>query len=196
MTKISTQEVNRKLLHLSSLVYPMFYWVFCSKIQMLFVTGFIFIFILSIDFLRKKNQKINIIFCKCFKLLLRDKEKSSFTGSTYFMLGTFLTILLFPKSIAIVGLCVLIVSDTCASIFGILYGTKKICGKSLEGSVAFVISAIIISYFGYIFFQLPLNYGILAAIVAMIAELVSSKIKVDDNVLIPIAYSLTFFLLL
>ena len=65
-------------------------------------------------------------------------------GSTYFIFSAILTILLFPKSIAIVSLLILILSDTAAAIIGKWIGRIRIFGKTLEGSMAFLITSLLI----------------------------------------------------
>lgn len=192
MQHLPSVEILRKLVHLSSLIYPLLYLV-VSKPTMLLITFTLLIVLFSFDYLRKSNKIFNQFFCKYCGFALRDSEKSgNFTGSTYFMLGTFLSILFFPQNITILALFVLIISDTFASIVGISFGKRKILNnsKSIEGAIAFLLSAFVISIVGLIVFKLPLLPLVIASIFATFLELLSKKIKIDDNILIPLGYGL------
>lgn len=194
--KIPKEEIFRKLLHLSSLVYPVFY-LFRDKSFVLIITGIILFFVSLFDLMRLKIYSLNKIFSKYCNFLIRKEEEIKIAGSTYFMIGTFLSVFLFEKRIAIASLFVLVISDTFASIIGLLYGKNKIVGsKSLEGSVAFFLSCFLISYF---FFDSKGNVLIsitLTSIIVTALELFSKKIKIDDNILIPIGYGVlaSFFI--
>ena len=154
------------------------------------MTGSIFLTVLLIDIFRIFNKSVNDIFCKYLKFTIRENEKKGFTGSTYFMCGTFFTILLFPRDIAIVSLCVLVISDTCASVVGISIGRVKIVGsKSLEGTLAFFISALTVSYFGWVYFGLLPYLLFISSFVTTIMELFNKQLKCDDNILIPIGFA-------
>jgi diacylglycerol kinase (CTP) len=195
--KISTQEISRKLIHLSSLIYPILYIILSSKKIMLIIVATIFLILLAIDIIRKYNKSINNHFCKIFRFTIRKKEQNNFMGSTYFMFGTFCAIALFSQKIAILSLYIIIISDTFASIIGISYGKIKILSsKSLEGSLAFLISAISISCFGGLYFDLPIIPLIISSFFATILELFNKKLRCDDNILIPIGYGLSASILL
>jgi dolichol kinase len=184
------QEIFRKIIHLSSLCYPLFYLLTNDKLLVLVITGTIFLMVLSIDVLRIFNKNVNDIFCKYLKFTIRENEKKGFTGSTYFMCGTFFTILLFPRDIAIVSLCVLVISDTCASVVGISIGRIKLVGnKSLEGTLAFFISALTVSYFGWVYFGLLPYLLFISSFVTTIMELFNTQLKCDDNILIPVGFA-------
>lgn len=176
------QEILRKFIHLSSILYP-FLYTFLEKREMLVITFLLAFFLLLIDVLRTESKLIRNFFNKFFAVISRKNEiDGKFYGSTYFMIGTFLTILLFEKQIAIFALLVLIISDTCASLFGKAIRSRKIYqDKTLAGFLSFAISASVISAFINPWF-------IIAGFLTGIAELYAKKIKIDDNLLIPIFY--------
>lgn len=200
MQKIASREIVRKLIHLSSLIYPLLYLVLQDRQVMLFLTGAILMLVLSVDVLRNLNAPFNILFCRWFGASLRLHERKqrynmhfAVTGSTYFMAGVVLTIWLFPKNIAILAICVLIISDTCAALFGMAYGKSRLFGshKSLEGFLAFLCSAGLISFVGSFYFQLHWLPLLLAVITTSLLELFSDKLKCNDNLLIPVSYGFT-----
>lgn len=192
---ITKQEIWRKVIHLSSLVYPILYANFLEKSQIVTIISVIFFALIATEFLRKFDA-FNKLFCKMFAFALRSKEMSAKVGATYFIAGILITTLLFEKKIAIISMSVLIISDTFASIIGISFAQKlpmrKIFApifapfkKSVEGFLAFAIScfAILMFAFGTIS---PVVCGVVAVAVAFV-ELVSQKCKIDDNLSIPIA---------
>jgi glycerol-3-phosphate acyltransferase PlsY len=124
-----------------------------------------------------------------FGRVLREEEKSTFMGSTYFIFSTILTILLFPKSIAIASLLILILSDTAAALVGKWIGRIKIFGKTLEGSTAFLFTSLLIIW---VYPNLNRFSGSLAALGATLIEVL--PIKGSDNLTIPlVAGAIMFF---
>jgi dolichol kinase len=102
-------------------------------------------------------------------------------GSTYFLFSTLLTILLFPKPIAIASLLILILADTSAALVGKGIGKIPIFGKTLEGSMAFFLCALLIVW---IYPSLSRFSGSLAALGATVIEILPTRI--DDNFTIPL----------
>jgi len=109
-------------------------------------------------------------------------------GSTYFLLASVLVIWLFSKPIAMVSVLILIISDTCAAWVGKGIGRVAIFTKTLEGSLAFLLSAFLIawSYPG-----LNRLSGSLAALGATVIELL--PIPIDDNLTIPLVAGAIMF---
>lgn len=179
------KEIFRKLIHLSSIIYPILYIFFLSKKQMLFITCSIAVFLIMLDIIRKYCTPIKRISAKIFYYVCREKElEGAVLGSTYFMIGTFLTILFFSKKIAVASLFILIISDTAASLVGKAVPSRKLYQhKSLSGFIAFIISSIIISAFFNYFFIIP-------SIAVAFLELYAQKLRIDDNLLIPVSYGI------
>jgi dolichol kinase len=124
-----------------------------------------------------------------FGRVLREEERRSLMGSTYFLFSSVLTILLFPKSIAIASLLILILSDTAGALVGKSIGRVRIFRKTLEGSGAFFLSSLLIVWS---YPQLNRFSGSLAALGATLVEVL--PIRVDDNLTIPIvAGAIMFF---
>jgi len=126
---------------------------------------------------------------KYFSIFSRKWElEGEIYGATHFMLGTFFSIFFFEKNIAIIAIIVLVVSDTCASFVGKLISSPKLIGdKSLSGFLAFFISSFLISIF---FYKESLFIMLLISFITAIVELISKKIQIDDNLLIPITFGL------
>ena len=116
-------EVKRKLIHLLSLNIPIWY-IFLDKNIALIIIGVLLILSIIIDIGSKRVQFINNIFKFFFGDILRKHEKKKkkirLNGASWLMISAFLTILIFPKFIAVVALTILIISDISSSYgFGI-----------------------------------------------------------------------------
>jgi len=182
-------EIKRKMVHLATLVIPVGYALTSEETVLLFLIPF-FLALLLVDFLRHFHSGMASLFEKYFfRRVLREEEKATFMGSTYFIFSTILTILLFPKSIAIASILILILSDTAAALIGKWMGRIQIFGKTLEGSTAFMITSLLIVW---IYPHLNRYSGSLAALGATCIEVL--PIKVNDNLSIPlVAGAIMFF---
>ncbi len=117
-------------------------------------------------------------------LFERFDRPSKFTaqGAIIFFVGILAAVLLFPQFIAAVSILVLAICDAAATITGHYAGKHRMIGnKTLEGTIAFCVSAFIL----LIFFIRPLA-AIAVAVVIAIVELVTPS-YVDDNLIIPVA---------
>jgi len=178
---ITKVEILRKIVHLATLVVPFGYALTSEETAILFLVPF-FLALLSVDLVRHFHSGMASLFRKYFfGRVLREKEESTLMGSTYFIFSTILTILLFPKSIAIASMLILILSDTAAALIGKWIGRVKIFGKTLEGSMAFLITSLLIVWTYPHLNRLP---GSLAALGATLIELL--PIKLNDNLSIPL----------
>jgi dolichol kinase len=185
------QEVLRKLIHLSSLWIPLgAYFSSPEKfLPLLYVTSFITVLF---DVLRHYNKTISKIFNLFFAPLLRPHEQVELmlTGSSYMMIAASCCFLAFPRDIAIFAMSVLIISDSAAALVGKKFGNIKILDKSLEGLLAFIVSGLLVALYIWLNFDLELHWllnGFASVIIAGIVELISSKIKIDDNLTVPLA---------
>jgi len=124
------------------------------------------------------------------------KESPGFLlPDTYFVLSAFLTFAVFPHNIALASLLFLTFGDAVSTVIGVNFGRHKVYrGKSLEGTAAFFISAVvlalIISHLPR--HRLPFGVGITGAAVASLVELFS--IPPDDNFSVTILSGLSMFL--
>jgi dolichol kinase len=181
-------EIQRKIVHLLGLAIPIGY-SFTSEETAVTVILFIFLAFLAVDLLRFFHRGTASLFNKfIYGKVLREGERVSLMGSTYYLFSALLTILLFPKPIAIVSILILILSDTCAALVGKGIGRVRIFHKTLEGTVAFFLSALIIVLLHPGVERLP---GALGALGAGVIELL--PIPLDDNLTIPFAAGAIMF---
>lgn len=181
-------EIKRKIVHLATLIVPVGYGLTSEETVILFLVPF-FLALLLVDLLRHFHPGMASLFRKYFfGRVLREEEKPALMGATYFIFSTLLTILLFPKSIAIASILVLIVSDAAAALTGKGIGRIKIFGKTLEGSLAFLITSLLIVW---VYPHLDRLSGSLAALGATLIEIL--PIRVNDNLSIPLVAGVIMF---
>lgn len=180
---ISSHEYVRKAIHLLNLVIPLSYcYIFPNKIDFLKILFGLTCLFLFIDVIRNKFPFIKIFFIKIFGKMLRNHEiKGKFTGATWVMIASLLTISLFPKNIAILSLVFMSLGDTFAALVGRKFGKVAFFNKTFEGFLGGLLPCIIIAFY---FNSLPLYVSIVGAFSAMIIEIV--PIPIDDNLSIPV----------
>lgn len=196
--KTLRNELYRKSIHLSSVWMPLLIYFAPQKLSLL-IFAVLFTADLFIEYgCYKKISWTRKLFEGLFIKTLRGREirKNRFrpSGSVYLLGSAFLSVWLFPAAIAAIGMSIALISDTCAAIFGKVFGTRRIYGtKSLEGTAMFFLSALyIMTACNPIF---PFAWaGVAACTAATLCELYESILKIDDNLSIPLAvgFILTF----
>lgn len=191
-------EILRKSIHLCSLSIPIVYY-FIPRSTALIILGILTAIALFLDLGRYLSPAIGKFFYKIFGFLLRpheiDYKKRNLNGATYVLLSGFICVLIFPKVIVVTAFAVLIISDTLAALIGRRFGKHKFLFKSLEGTLAFFISGIIVVLLSpkieYRFSEYII--GIVSTAFGAIVENVSFGLA-DDNLVIPISIGAAMWL--
>ncbi|MCD6319812.1 MAG: hypothetical protein J7M03_03940 [Candidatus Desulfofervidaceae bacterium] len=180
----------RKTWHLlGSLIPLIYYFSDLSAKQAAFVIFIIFLCVGFLDTLRLIYTPFNNWFLTHFGILVKEKERHSLTGSTYYFLATSLTLFFFPKKIATCAIFYLTLGDPIAAIVGHYFPLIHIWRqKSLGGSLANFLVCLSI---GNLFF--PFKIAILGALVATLAELFS---PIDDAISVPLCSAVVLYFLL
>ena len=105
------------------------------------------------------------------------------SGSSWVFMGAGFTAYLFNEKVAVIALLVMSLSDSSAALIGIKYGTTRLFNKSLEGTLAFLISTYLIIF---LLSSASLMLLLIATITATVIELFSTP-KFNDNIFIPVA---------
>lgn len=185
------QELRRKSIHLLGLIFPILY-VFTTQQTAIIGVGCLLAFVLGIELLKARFPAFRAMFMRIFSSMLRSQEqKGGLTGATYYLIGSFLCVLLFDKTLAIVCLCFLTLGDLFAALIGKQWGRIKLFSrKSLEGSLAcFIVCTAVALLIG-----LHPVVAIGGALVATLIELLPTG--VDDNITIPLISGLAMHLLI
>jgi dolichol kinase len=174
-------EIRRKVMHTYPIIIPIGYRYLSKETALLIMLPICALYVFC-DVFRHVHQGFKEIFDRIITTnFLREHEKYGLIGSSYFIFGALLSIILFPKPVAIASLYILIVCDAAAAIVGTGWGQTRIYNKSLEGSLAFFLSGMIV-----IPFAMPdhLLWGALAVLGAALVELLPTGL--DDNLTIPL----------
>jgi len=198
-----TQELLRKSVHFLSLSMPIGY-IFMTKETILLILIPLMFLLIILDISTKRISFLRSLYLKLFGPMLRKHEINSkqvfLNGASWVLISAVLTIFIFPKIIAIVALSVLIISDVFAALVGRKFGKRNfldIKNKSWEGSIAFFVSALLVSIvYGFIF-DLSYFYFIIsffASISAAMGEALAKEVlHSDDNLTIPISFGITMW---
>lgn len=123
------------------------------------------------------------------RYLLRAEEQLKQSAAVPYAMAILLTILSFPQVIAVASIYTLAFADPLSAIIGIRFGKHKIKkGKSLEGSIAFLVAAFLsIALAFYTAGFSGISIWVMAFIVAVFAAIFELfPIKLDDNLTIPL----------
>lgn len=187
-------ELARKAIHICSIAIPLIYYHIPQKLALLLLT-ILFLGFFLVDVVKMVSKPVAAWYFKTFGTLLRphekDETKKRLNGATFVTMSALITVALFPKLIAIAAFSILIIADTAAALVGRKFGKIPLFAKTVEGSIAFLVAAILVVLLTP---NLNLWISIGLAIVATVAEVVPLKVKgytVDDNLVIPLA-SATF----
>ena len=183
-------ELRRKGVHLAGLFVPISY-IFIDRYQAIIAVGILVFVALTIELLKVLWPSFRAVFYQVFTPLLRSHERNgAITGATYYLIGAFLPILLFPKILAIVCIFFMILGDVAAALIGKKWGrTKLFPRKSLEGSLACFLVCILIALVKF-----NPAVAIIGAVVATVVEVLPTKL--DDNLTMPLLSGLAMYLVL
>jgi len=155
----------RKMYGLFGLIFPIIY-LLLGRGFTLFLSVLSLVIVIIFEIYRKMDRNFNRKFFKKYSSVLKDSEKGAMLSWTWLLIGTFLTIFLFQKEIAILTLFFTSLGNFAASFVGTFYGRFSVGHKNAEGSVGMfivcLITGLIFFSFGFIEFGLML-VGVFAA---------------------------------
>ncbi len=155
-------ELKRKSLHLTGLVVPLFYGLFGRDVTLTLIGVAFFLFVVLepfriIEELRdniKRRLKIYVdndvierveVLEKQIQEITREHERYRVAAHIYFAAAAFIVVYFFPPEIAVGAITVATVGDALAAIVGKSFGRHRFSnGKSLEGSLSYFISGLLI----------------------------------------------------
>ena len=181
---ISKEEIIRKFIHISSGILISVLYIVSEKDLLIITLLFTLFVILFLEVLRFRGM-VSVPF-------LRDREKKKIGGHAFFMLGAFISILLFDKQIAIASILMLAIGDAAS---GLAQAVKR---RTLDREEAYkrgikppdvILIMLSVSFLVSYYTIDSLTIAISGAIGATIADGVHLRIygiSIDDNLTIPL----------
>ncbi|MBR1604813.1 MAG: phosphatidate cytidylyltransferase [Alphaproteobacteria bacterium] len=199
LNKSIKKEFYRKLIHLSSLWIPALIY-FTHKGTAIVLLSIIFLGDAVLEYGNYKKwpwarKSFGFLFFKTLRKKETNRNLFQVSGSMYVLFSAIICTMFFSKPIAVIALTIMLISDTCAALFGKAYGTRHLRNnKTLEGTTALFVSALaIVVIYNPLF---PVTYAsILACTAATLAEMYEDKIEIDDNLSIPLFVGLILSIL-
>ncbi len=191
-----TAEISRKVLHVSSATSAVLYLFVTREWLIGLLVGAVLI-ALVVEVLRRLPGAFAGAYSGALGFMMRPSEWDRLTGATYALIGSLLSVILFPKPIAIAVIFILSVSDAAASLIGLRFGRARFLGKSLAGSLAFFLTSLLI-----VWAVLPdaRGVGFVAAIIATVMEALPTlrigPVELNDNLSIPLVTGAALWLML
>ena len=191
-------EVVRKSIHLVSFSIPTVYY-FITKELALWILVPITLAFLAVDIARYVSPPVARWFYRWFKWLLRRHEQDHTTmrlsGATNVLLSAVFCVAVFPKIITVSAFAILIISDITSALVGRRYGRHRFLAKSLEGTLSFFATAVLVILVAPKVEGSSAEYliGFVAAAVGALVE--ASSIRLDDNISVPVSIGFTLWLL-
>ncbi|MFQ3306918.1 MAG: dolichol kinase [Candidatus Midichloriaceae bacterium] len=188
-------ELYRKGIHLLGILIPVLYYYTNKRtIMLMLIALFASSLIFDILRIRYKILRFSVFTKLAFDKIFRKHEETNLSGLTYACIGMLISLLLVSEVIFNLAILILVISDTSSAILGKIFGKHELIDhKTFEGSLAFLITSCLISYFVTIVYDqnyVFLCYAIITSVVATLIELFSKRLHIDDNLSIPLTVSI------
>lgn len=183
-------HLARRVWHFLGVIFILALYVVIPPRQAPYVAISIAAFMISFDWARLRNARLNRLFQWMFRWVIREDERHKFAASTAMLAGITVIICFFPRNVVMLTLLFLALGDPTASYFGIRFGKDKLIGnKSLQGSMAafavcFFLALLFYSYMDLMSERLFITC-LLAGLIGAVSELVPIW-KLDDNFVFPV----------
>ena len=188
-----SQEVKRKLVHLSSL------WMAAALLLLprtfcVILFGVMTVLTVLVEYAYYRQVPI-ITPCYGFFFgrMLRDYGEGKFhlSGGAPVLAAACVSALFFKPPYSALAMATMLLADTAAALIGRRFGKHRFPnGKSLEGCLAFFVTGTLVMVAGFLAFAYPplvLAGGLLGIVAATLLELFNCELHLDDNFTIPLA---------
>ena len=193
-------QIARRLFHmLNGGIIATLYAISFSHSQMVHFLGTIACLLYVVEQIRINYPENAAKLLPFTKFIIRAEEQLKESAMVPYAMAVLLTIITFPKPIALIGIYSLAIADPISAIVGIKFGKHKITPtRSIEGGVAFFLTIFLVSlfvlsaYFGsfsFLSFFISLLLGLICAVFDLI------PVKIDDNLTIPLFTSLALWII-
>lgn len=202
------RELRRKGFHFSGLIIPAVYYLglrfripgsdrpWLTEESAGWIIGAGAASYLVLEIVRLRDPLANRLFVRLFRVILRPSEVTEITGSAYYLVGAFLSVLLFPPVIAIAAILFLVFGDFAAALVGTSIGRIKLFPpKSLEGSAGCLVACLGVGLALFWHVKPVWPVATLLALAGAVATTVVECLpwRLNDNLTIPLAAGLTLW---
>jgi len=173
-------KLVRKIVRLGAIVIPILYLTTSRKVAG-WVTGVILLIFIIFEIIRRIKPELHKV--RMFKILLKSDEPARLlSGYTFFIISSFIVIMLFSEGIGGLSLIFLTLGDLVAELVGLNFGRfRTFPGKSLEGSLGCFSICLLSGFIVMIFLDVSLLQVLIGSIVATFVESIP---KIEDNLFI------------
>ena len=182
---------GRRLFHIGmGTIVAATYGFFLDHQQAVFILGAGACIFYILEQVRLSYPESASFFKIASQYLLRAEEQLQESAALPYAISILLTMISFPKVVAIIGILTLAWADPLSALIGIRFGKKKIMsGKSYAGSFAFFITTFICCLGCLTVFGPGFDYNLIfvslgVALVVACFELI--PLRLDDNLTIPL----------
>ncbi len=184
-------HLGRRLLHMmSGITVAVAYGLFFTHPQAIQLLGTIACLAYVIDRIRVAYPEVARKLAPLTQFFLRAEERLKESSMIPYVMGVLLTLLSFPKPIALVSISILALADPLSALIGILYGKHHVVQeKTLEGSLAFFVISLLCSFsilLGLTQGAWWMILGVSFLLSLAVTALEMLPIKLDDNLTIPL----------
>ena len=196
----SNLQIARRLFHMGNgVTIASVYLISLTHQQMIHVLGTILCVLYIVEQIRINYPEMAQKLLPITKFIIRAEEQLKESAMMPYMAAVLLTIITFPKPIALVAIYTLAIADPLSAIIGIKFGKHKIVKhKSLEGSAAFFVATLTCSLIILSGYHGSIN-GLIVFISIALALLASAfeviPLKIDDNLTIPLFTAFALWIL-
>ena len=157
-----------------------------------------FVCFTAIEYARLKIPKVNKVAIKVLGPIMRENEINRISGTPFYVGSVLLSVIIFPKLIAILSILYLGIGDPISSLFGIIWGDlgpRFANGKSLIGTAAGMGICCVITFVCMLFSSIPAGPAFLISLAGGLAgggaEMI--PLEIDDNFSIPLVSGLALW---
>lgn len=182
---------GRRFFHMASgMAVALSYALFFSHAQIVHLLGTIACVAYVFDRIRVAYPETAQKFEWLTNFFLRAEEQLKESAMIPYAIGILLTLLSFPKSVALIAICILALADPLSAIIGINYGKRHwVKEKTIEGSVAFLSISFACAFL--ILWNMSSGLWWQVLLISLLLSLLVSAfemipLKIDDNLTIPL----------
>jgi dolichol kinase len=184
-------QLGRRLVHLAngSAIATAYALLFTHQ-QIIHVLGTLACVVYVLDRIRIHYPELAQRLPTLNALFFRAEEQVKEAAMTPYVIAILLTVLTFPKVVALIAIYTLAIADPLAAIVGIRFGRRHLVpNRTVEGSLAFFTAAFAVSFgvltvFAGTVTRPAVGASLVVATAAALFEMI--PLRIDDNLTIPI----------